>query len=430
MARAGGMPASHAVFIASGYWDGENVELSAYRNIIVTHPGRGHSHQQAIALDKAGFLDRYVTGLPTSETTCPWYLKPFWGERGYESLDADLSPSRVTCVPIATCIRNAFLNRVSVAKGTVIRHRAESYFDAIVARRLRGAQAPIVVGCENGSRKIFEQAKRNGAMTVLDAASLHHVAQDSLLQHRESQREHARIVANKNAEIRLADWVITASDMARDSYVDAGVNPRRAVAIPVGVDLKRFVPPESWRTDDPILKLIFVGRCGPLKGSQVLADAMEKLERSDAAVSLTIVGDLEESSLAERKNVRFIGRHGHSDLARILGEHDVLVLPSRFDSFGMVVVEAMATGLPVIVSPTVGSGMLVQNRINGWKMNDHSTGSLIAAIKWFKSHREELFNMRAAAVTTAAAYSWSSYHDRTVEFFGGLLSEQRHRIAC
>ena len=383
--------------------------------VIVAHPGRQHSHQLAAALNDIDRLEQYFCGIPTSPQTTPWYLNLFW--RGSGNWDTDINPARVTCCPVGPTIRNLVSKFCGPSLRSKIGHRCDGFFDRIVSNRLSRFSYTAVVGYENAARRIFEVARDTGKVTILDAASVHHKMQDRVSTPSESRQEHVRITKNKDAEIQLADYILTTSDMAKESYLQAGAPPNKTFVIPMGVDLETFGLKRRVASTDSVLRLVFVGRFEEIKGSDILREAFELAQTQSIKVSLTIVGNVVDTKIASLPNVYLVGKKSHYELASILADHDALILPSRFDSFGMVVVEAMAVGIPVIVSPFVGSKMLVRHGWNGLVTTELSPAALLDSIKWLATNRSQLLAMGTNARETAMQFSWSEYRRRIREFF-------------
>ncbi len=195
--------------------------------VIVAHPGRQHSHQLAAALSLNGMLERYFCGIPTSKSSSPWYLMKAISRVG--NWDQEIEATKVSCIPIAPCLRNLVSRVVGVGLRSSLGHRFDGWFDKIVSKKLPYMSYSAVVAYENSAKSIFIAAKRANKTTILDAASVHHWLQDRLSPPRESKREHIRITNNKDAEIQLADYIFTTSEMARESYLEAGANPDRTL---------------------------------------------------------------------------------------------------------------------------------------------------------------------------------------------------------
>jgi glycosyltransferase involved in cell wall biosynthesis len=132
--------------------------------------------------------------------------------------------------------------------------------------------------------------------------------------------------------------------------------------IPFGVDIDRFRPTASKKTDDPHLTIGIVKRLEKVAGIEYLIRAFAMLLKFDPFLSLLIVGEgTEEETLKDLcisldigGSVRFTGFVGNERIPELLNRMDILVLPSISESFGVAAVEAAACGLPVIASDTGG----------------------------------------------------------------------------
>jgi len=103
----------------------------------------------------------------------------------------------------------------------------------------------------------------------------------------------------------------------------------------------------------------------------------------------------------------------------------VLVLPSRHDSFGRVVVEAMATGLPVLLSEHVGAKEVVEEGETGWVVPAEDETALSERMRWCIDHSKAVAEMGAAAADAAQAYSWEVYHQRVREVLREVVNQEQ-----
>lgn len=155
-------------------------------------------------------------------------------------------------------------------------------------------------------------------------------------------KHHAKVATS-----RLVHRVVAVSAAVADYWRDRGVDPERLVVIDNGVDRARFAAP--WRGGGGLLA---IGRLVRQKGFDVLIDAMAALPPT---TRLDIVGDgpLRDTLTARAgPNVRLLGRV--DDLPERLATADVVVVPSRWEGFGLVAAEAMAAGAPVVASDVDG----------------------------------------------------------------------------
>ena len=173
------------------------------------------------------------------------------------------------------------------------------------------------------------------------------------------------------------------------------------VVIPPGVDTSHFYPIPSDEAKQFIgLKpenrmVLFVGRIEPLKGVDTLIQAMSCLELQELhrPVHLAIIGgevnanpeDMTDEMARLQKlcddlfmggMVVFLGKRGQDTLPYYYSAAEVVVMPSLYESFGMVALEAMACGTPVIASEVGGLGYLVQNGVTGYTIPDSEPEAL------------------------------------------------------
>jgi len=384
--------------------------------ILIAHPGRQHSHQAALALHEAGYLDCYATGIPVS--------KRQFGVAGqrvlskfsvYDEVDV---PVYLTKLNMVTPIANRLLARhlPEYLSGPVL-YETFRIFDRWVAKLIALHSVDAVIAYETCAVHSFEAAKKSGAACILDAPSLHHA--DQRVQVGLPRGYKKAVDRRKDTEIALADCIFTASELAAASYLSHVGSNVKVKAIALGVDLERFKPParrKDWYSERGPFAFVFVGAAGRLKGFDVLVEALERLLEESLPVRLVVAGHIDRSIIKGRRRVLEVlserGRVGHDELAFQLGNAHCLVLPSRFDSFGMVVPEAMACGLPVIVSDMVGAKQLVQEGRNGFIVPVNNVAALAAKMRWLIQNRGMLEQMSLAARAAAEQASWTNYRRR------------------
>ena len=288
----------------------------------------------------------------------------------------------------------------------------------------------MVVAYENAALRIFQRARQLGIVTVLDAASFHHAWQDRFYEPAESRRTHRRIVARKDAELALADHVLTVSEYARESYLDAGAPAERVHALALGAAIEKFTATRDEAASGRCgpLRFVFVGHIDERKGVDVLCEAARRLAADGKPFELGVIGKQNsEISLDGVPGIKRLGWMAQDRLAEELRSFDALVLPSRHDSFGMVVAEAMASGLPVIVSDHVGAKEMVTPGKNGFIVPTGDAAALAAAMAWLIDHRDALPAMRIAARAAAERYCWEAYRERAVRTLRSIAELEASR---
>jgi glycosyltransferase involved in cell wall biosynthesis len=383
--------------------------------ILVTHPGRQHSHQAALALQEAGSLAGYWSGVPATAEQArrvPGFLRSRFARYAPVPLD----PARARWFPWTPALRRMGA-RADLA--------ACRLFDLWAARGLPGSGADAVIACEISALATFREARRRGIATLLDAPSIHHAAQDRLHGTTDSPGLHRRIVAAKDAEIALADHVLTVSELARRTYVEAGVPPEKVHAVPLGADLELFSPAGEKTGVD--LTFLFSGATIHRKGFDLLLEAFDRVRAASPGVRLRLAGPRGDAAhLLDRRGmdgVDFLGAMPQPALAAELRRADVLVLPSRNDSYGMVVAEALASGTPALVSEMVGAKDLVTEGKTGWIVPVGDAAVLAERMAWCAAHPEAVRAMGPDCRRTAESATWPAYHRRFVELLRTILGE-------
>ena len=383
-------------------------------SVLVTHPGRQHSHQAALALAGAGMLAGYWSGVPAA------------GFARYAPVPLD--PRQTRWFPATPGLRRLG-DRLPGGAAGWLDLGACRLFDRWAAASLGRAGAGAVVACEISALATFRAARRRGMVAILDAPSFHHAAQDRLHGTGDSPSLHRRIVAVKDREILLADHVLTVSELARKTYLDAGVPPEKVHAVALGADLELFAPaPEEGAGDGPFT-FLFAGAALHRKGFDLLLAAFSRVAAEVSGVRLRLVGPRGDSAhlLARYPEapIELAGATDQRGLAAELRRAGCLVLPSRNDSYGMVVPEALASGVPVLVSDMVGAKELVREGENGWIVASGDAAALAERMLWCARHRDAVRSLRPACRRSAEAATWAAYHRRLTSLLGDLLLSAR-----
>ncbi len=390
--------------------------------VLVTHPGRQHSHQAALALAGAGMLAGYWAGVPALAR--PRRIPGALWRRFVRYAPVPLPPEKVRWTPWVPALRRLG-DRLPRRFQFWADFLACRLFDRWAAARLQPGSGDAVIACEISALRTFRKARRLGMVTVLDAAATHHRTQDRFHGFPEPASLHRRITAVKDGEIALADHVLTVSELARRSYLEAGLPPERVHCLPLGVDVDLFASTSNSKETPPRegTTFVFAGAASRVKGLDLLLAAFAEVRRSEPGARLLVIGPPGDcSSLLgpPPEGVTVLGTLSQQELAASFAAADCLVLPSRNESFGMVVPEALAAGLPVLISDRVGASDLVAEGRTGWVVPAGDAGAL--AGRMLGASREDLRRMRPACRQAAEAADWPAYHRRFAELLRSLLT--------
>lgn len=251
-----------------------------------------------------------------------------------------------------------------------------------------------------------------------------------------------------------ADRVVAATEVDRAHMLEAyAANPRKIVVVPGGVNLELFRAGSRRRARrllglGPEPTLLFVGRIQRLKGIDVLVRAADMLREEIGPLKVLVVGGSDAGTasrpseearelarlrqLVNQLNladvVQFVGAVEQARLAHYYRAANVTVMPSTYESFGLVAVESLACGTPVVASRVGGLATIVRDGENGalvpWR-DPRLFADRIRPILTDPAHAAQL---RAGALATARQYSWDGVAGQTLAVYDGLLRRRVGRL--
>jgi glycosyltransferase involved in cell wall biosynthesis len=299
-----------------------------------------------------------------------------------------------------------------------------------MARECRRPAVTAVHAYEDCSLWQFAQAKRLGKACVYDLPTCYYPEWERVqaeLRQKYSDwtlpegvpAANDRRLAQKREEMALADLVLVAS-----GYVEATIReyyPHKEIArAPYGVDVEFWTPALTRKPSRP-LRFIYAGQVSLRKGIPWLIDAWARAELCDAELELVgswALASNRRSSLPP--GVRWTPPCSSEALRDRYWQSDELVFPSFSDGFGLVLLEAMACGLPVIASETsIGPEIITPG--SGFLTPPGDLDRLVELFRWFDRHRDELQAMRRVARSQAARCTWSNYRSLVAQAVSSLV---------
>lgn len=229
-----------------------------------------------------------------------------------------------------------------------------------------------------------------------------------------------------------ADAVVASSRDVRERVLGLGVDERKVWDIPQGVDCARFTLPSERRAGANGWRLLYAGRFDPKKGLGVLLDALHLLRQHRRDISLKLVGASADGGMGDvfRQQVarldmgdcvEFCEAVPWAKMPDIMAEPDVFVLPSFYDSFGIVLIEAMACGVPVVATRCGGPEELVDDA-TGRLAQVGDASSLAAAIEEVLSRYEDFDPVELRR--RAEAFDYRQIAARTLELYENVLKNR------
>lgn len=374
--------------------------------VAVSVHGRFHGFDLAAALQRRGLLAGLLTTYPafaarrflpagTPLATAPWLeaARRLWG------------PLRLPGRPDVMIARR---------------------FARFAARHL--PECDLLVGWSGATLEALAAARARGIKVVVERGSTHIDHQNDILAEAYARWGlpwrpiEAEMRDRERAEYAAADAIALGSSHAAATFLARGVPAERLVVNPYGVDLSRFAPPPA-RPSGARPRLVFVGSVGIRKGVPELLTAFAPL-RGHAELHLIGPVDPGFAPLLRRLSGDGVVVRGPLPGAALPAEYaaaDLFVLPSIEEGFGMVILQAMAAGLPVVASSATGlpdadphgeAGLVVP------PADPHALAEALAALTGDRERRQAMGH--AARRLVERGWSWSDYADRAVAAYRTL----------
>ncbi len=270
------------------------------------------------------------------------------------------------------------------------------------------------------------------------------------------EREGMYRIRGENHVLTLADQIVAATKGEQNQLFDLyHVSHNQVTIIPPGVDIHHFYPIPSDEAKEAIgisasdKVALFVGRIEPLKGVDTLLQAMAILKKNCRLFIcpqylIIIGGDPmgEEEKISDEMArlqalsreldlddmVIFLGKRGQDTLPYYYSAAEVVVMPSHYESFGMVALEAMACGTPVIASRVGGLAYLVKDGETGYFVPAQNPEALADKLRALFVNHELRADFGARAVAYAKGFSWEIITKQIIEVYQELLAKKDDKI--
>lgn len=230
---------------------------------------------------------------------------------------------------------------------------------------------------------------------------------------------------------KSADFVIANSQGLKELALRS--KPEKVIGvIPNGVDVDQFHPAEKHEKAEKF-EILCVSRITPRKGIRYLIKALEKFIAEHPYVHLTIIGEGNEKaslenlvrSLGMKHNVLFKGLIPHDKLPEEYHKADVFVLPSLNEGMSNTMLEALASGLPIIATQTGGSDELVRNGVNGLIVKMQDSDDLAQKLLMVIDQDQLRANMGRLSRELALTLSWESVAKQYLQLYTEVINLQK-----
>lgn len=371
-----------------------------------------HMYHQAAQLAKHMLLSRFISGPPA------YYAK----QRGipYEKVDS------LWLIFALGYLRHRTLPLLPLGLDQNLLRFTHDQFSKQLAKKIP-SNTDIFIGLSSFCKEAIETANARGITTIVDHGSLHEAFEREQLIYENDKfgflitgnSKNDWLIEKQQEEFSAAKYIFTLSNLSKKTMIEHGVSAEKIIVNHCGVSLGMF---SGGAKRDKVFRIAFCGQVSPRKGLHYLLQAFAKLNAKDS--ELWVIGSLNDlrydSNLRKMiqkfqlPNIKFWGGVDTKTLVDLFSQCSVFVHPSVADGFGMVVTQAMACGLPVIVSDHTGASDVVVDGKNGFVVPARHVDILTSRL-------QQLYDIGAkftkkmgqeARLTVQQGFTWDDYGDR------------------
>lgn len=409
--------------------------------VLIAHPGKQHSYRTATALKRGNLLDAYVTTVYYKKNNLTSKIFHFLNKndlhkaklRRCENLDDSevIQKHELLGLIILLIMRLPFKRLCNLLNRLMIQRFGRSIAKLAIKR-----QVDAVIMYDNTAVPCFTYLQKHAPQIkrILDASTVNRLYIRTVYEKDMKMGNHLIFKRQlpflwKNSrnrfykkEIELSDFIFVASEFVKKSYIYSHTPEEKLIKIPYGVDLSRF----KWskhKNQGDVIHLIYVGQVTYYKGLHHLLPIIK--EHYKDKVILTLVGKYDANDFLYKEyctvpNIKFIGYVTNDKLSQYYQQADAFIIPSLGEGFGLVILEALSTGLPVLTSDSTGGNDAIVNGYNGYVFEAGNDEDMINKIDTFINNISSLETMSKNARTTALNYTWEQYEKNISTFFESL----------
>ncbi len=318
---------------------------------------------------------------------------------------------------ISKCVKTSFIIKalflLAKAKPKQFQKLYDWAFETWAIHNLKGIDCIHVL--QDYENKVIRVAKKKNIKIVYEQITAYYMERffsDTEVGEDLKQRENLQIV----------DYILTASDFVKKSILEIEENKNvenKITVIPYGANTQQFFYKERLYETDRELRLLVVASISKRKGMNYLLDAMEKLQGQPVKLSVIGVPVHGEQELINRmqsmNNVEYVGRVPHEQIHSYFEKNDVFILPSLAEGSSLSVYEALASGMPCIVTKNTGS--VVTDGTDGIIIEAKNADSIVVAIEKYVQNPELVYEMSCNTQNTMDKYSWKKYEKKIAYFY-------------
>ncbi len=364
--------------------------------------GRFPTYNQAVELEKRGILFEFLSNYPKSM-----------------ALNAGIKEEHLK-IMLYTGVLHRLNKKIKSKLFTRYLHKE---FSKSVLNNLN-MDTDIVIGLSSFNFKVIDHLQGSNIVKITDHASVHLEEMKNTIDEEIAEfglEGYSQIpqwsIDVENYEFNNSDYIFLCSNYVKETFLSQGYDRNKLIVNNFGVDLHDF---KKVKKEDGKFRIIYCGGIKVSKGVHYLLKAFNELKLKDAELWLIGAGypnkDLNcviKSMGINFDNIYFKGSHPQNQLYKLFSQGSIFCFPSLSDGFGLVVSQAMACGLPVIVTENTGAKDIV-NENNGFIVPIKNIEALKEKILTLYSDNDFLLNMSEYVVSkkNLSGISWDAYGQR------------------
>jgi len=398
--------------------------------------------EQSRALQERGELESMLVDVYCDVRKRPYAWLPQGRARSFltKRFNPGIDSSRVRIRPLPSMLvrlGSRITKGVEARNSWTFWHNHQ--FDRFVARQLPKL-GNLAFGYESSSLFTFRRAKQLGIPTVLyqpigvaeyalevlgEEARRHPQLADTLRYNWFPQEELSR----RREERQLADAIICASSFTKRTLIDVGVPAEKIFVEPYGVDQSMFAPQEPKHDR---FSVIWASAFTQTKGIQYLLDALADVGIPDLELVVAghPIGHDPIKPFESRFRVRRIGKVSRAELAKEMVRCHAHVFPTLLEGFGRNIIEAMASGLPVITTANCAGPDLIEHGKTGFIVPIRDVAGIQEHLRWLHAHPTEARELGLRARERVAPLTPPDYRRRFADRIEAVWNAHLARAAA
>ena len=401
--------------------------------VLLVHPGKQHSFETAKALKDAGVFYKYVTTVYDKKYSLTHKFKSLLRGKNlkkantrsclYLNDDDIIQIYELWGLLVLLVSKISFLSKLYFHLNLSLSNHFADKAAKIAVRE----DVDAIIVYDGISRKGLEYIKKKAPhiKTIMDVSismrpfmKANFERDMDVYHHDVFYEEEAYLWINKyeqviRNELKYVDFFFVPSKIVCQSLAYCGVEKGKVRIVPYGVNTSLFDFCKKEYIDQTPLKLIYVGQISYRKGLHHILSIIKRYYKN--IVEISLAGAFNEHNsiykqYKESSNIHFLGFVTRDILAKEYQNADVFVFPTLGEGYGMVVLEALSTGTPVLISNLAGGNDAITNYENGIVYDGLSEKKLKESLDWFIANKKLLPQMSMNARNMALKYTWEQYH--------------------